>query len=226
MSFHLQKAIQNLKKKILTLGGYVEENVGLAVKALERRNAALAQEVIKNDDRIDQMEVEVEEEGLKMLALYQPVAIDLRFIVVVIKINNELERIGDIAVNIAERALFLSSHEPLKLYFDFPEMADKAQAMLKNSLDALVNMDAALAKKVCADDDEVDAMNRENYEKVNKGVKQYLDDVDALIHLLNVSRHLERIADLASNIAEDVVYMVTGEIIRHRLEDFSKSSES
>lgn len=225
MSAHLQSSIQQLKKKILTLGGYVEENVGLAVRAIEQRDCGLAEQVIANDDRIDQMEVEVEEEGLKMLALYQPVAVDLRFIVVVIKINNELERIGDVAVNIAERALFLANEASTERFFNFTPMADRTKAMLKESLDALVNMDPALAKRVCKADDEVDAMNRDVYQRVNDGVKEHPEMVDALVHILGVSRHLERIADLATNIAEDVVYMVTGEIVRHHIEDFAQESK-
>lgn len=221
MSTHLQKEIEHLKIRILALSAIVEQNVWKAVKSIESRSAELANAVIAADDNVDQVEVEVEEECLKILALHQPVAIDLRFIVAVLKMNDELERIGDLAVNIAERALYLSTVPPVNIPFDFPTMADKARGMLKNSLDAMVNMDPSLARRVCAMDDEVDAINREMYENFKRGVRERLEDLDPLLHLLSVSRHLERIADLATNLAEDVIYMVEGEIVRHHVEDYT-----
>lgn len=221
MSTHLQKEIEHLKIRVLALSAIVEQSVWKAVKAIETRNADLADEVIAGDDNVDQVEVEVEEECLKILALHQPVAIDLRFIVAVLKMNDELERIGDLAVNIAERALYLSTVPQTNIPFDFPTMADKARRMLKESLDAMVNMDPRLARKVCAMDDEVDAINREMYENFKRGVRERIEDLDALLHLLSVSRHLERIADLATNIAEDVIYMAEGEIVRHHVEDYT-----
>jgi phosphate transport system protein len=154
------------------------------------------------------------------LALHQPVAIDLRFIVSVIKINNELERIGDLAVNIAERAAFLATQRKLDILFDFPGMAEKAQSMVKKSLDALVNLDSRLAWEVCASDDEVDEMNRHMYIQIQDSIKKHTNRLECLIHLLSTSRHLERVADSATNIAEDVVYMIEGEIVRHRPETF------
>jgi phosphate transport system protein len=221
MSTHLQKEVAHLKIRVLALSAIVEQSVWRAVKAIETRSIELSNEVIDGDDSIDQVEVEVEEECLKILALYQPVAIDLRFIVAVLKMNDELERIGDLAVNIAERALYLSSVPAVSIPFDFPTMADKARGMLKQALDAMVNMDPRLARHVCAMDDEVDAINREMYENFKRGVRQRPEDLDALLHLLSVSRHLERIADLATNIAEDVIYMVEGEIVRHRIENYT-----
>jgi phosphate transport system protein len=191
-----------------------------AVKALAERNAALAREVMEADPHVDELEVEAEEDCLKVLALHQPVATDLRFIIAVLKINSDLERIGDMAVNIAERAEFLASQERLDPPIDFSEMADQAQRMLKQSLDALVNMDAALAVEVCAADDAVDAINREMYARIQEGIRRRPEHLECLMHLLAVSRHLERIADHATNIAEDVVYMVEGEIVRHRAEDY------
>lgn len=220
MTVHLERELDRLKKKILALGAIVEERVRMAIKAMETRDRDLAKKVIESDDEIDQIEVDVEEGCLKILALYQPVAIDLRFIVAVIKINNDLERIGDIAVNIAERAAFLATQGKLDIPFDFAGMAEKTQSMLKKSLDSLVNMDADLAWEVGAADDEVDAINRDMYLQVQDGIRKNIDRMECLIHLLQASRHLERIADHATNIAEDVIYMINGEIVRHHAEDY------
>ena len=220
MTVHLERELDRLKKKILALGAIVEERVRMAIKAMETRDRELAKKVIEADDEIDQIEVDVEEGCLKILALYQPVAIDLRFIVAVIKINNDLERIGDIAVNIAERAAFLATQGKLDIPFDFAGMAEKTQSMLKKSLDALVNMDSDLAWEVGAADDEVDAINRDMYLQVQDGIRKNIDRMECLIHLLQASRHLERIADHATNIAEDVIYMIKGEIVRHHAEDY------
>ena len=172
--------------------------------------------MIDRDAEIDQFEVDVEEEGLKILALHQPVAIDLRFIIAVIKINNDLERIGDLAVNIAERTLLLASQPPVAIAFDFNGLSAKAQTMLKKSLDALVNLDAGLARQVCAMDDDVDAINRNMYEQVRDAIRRHPEHTDAMIAHLTVSRCLERIADHATNIAEDVIYMTRGDIVRHQ----------
>ena len=220
MSVHLQKEIENLKKDVLSLGADVEENVHKAVQSLRKRDSKLAEEIIAADYYIDRREVDLEEECLKILALHQPVAIDLRFVIAVLKINNDLERIGDLAVNIAEQAVFLTSKPPIDIPFDFAGMSDKTKVMLKNSLDALVNMDPKLARAVCAADDEVDAINRKMYGQVQEGIRKKIEQMESLIHYLGVARHLERIADHATNIAEDVIYMVDGEIVRHKTEDF------
>ncbi len=220
MPKHLHRQMDKLKREVLSLGAVVEDGVRKAVQALEGRDAALAEDVIKRDVDVDQAEVNLEEECLKILALYQPVAIDLRFIVAVLKLNSDLERIGDLAVNIAERALYISEHGAAQFPLDFGKMAREAQQMLKMSLDALVNMDARLAREVCAADDAVDAINRQMYIQVQESIRKTPEHMEGLIHLLSASRHLERIADHATNIAEDVVYMVEGEIIRHRAEDY------
>ncbi len=220
MSVHMQKAIEELKNKMLILSTLVEENVRRAVEAIERRDARLAEEVIENDEDIDDMEVEVEEDCLRILALYQPVATDLRFIVAALKINNDLERVGDLAVNIAERALYLARQTRVRVNLDFRGMAEKTQWMLNQSLDALVHGDPGVARSVCAKDDEVDAINRDMYQVVQEGIREDVSAMDSLIHLLSVSRHLERIADLATNISEDVIYMTEGEIVRHRVEEY------
>ncbi len=217
---HLRREIEKLKKQILTLSAVVEENVYKAVRSLEERDVSLAEEVIACDSRIDQMEVDVEEECLKVLALYQPVAVDLRFIISILKINNDLERVGDLAVNIAERSCFLSTREKPEIPLDFPKMVEKTRTMLRKSLDALVNRDAKLAHEVLTADDEVDAINREMYVKIQEEIRESPDQLESLIHLLSCSRHLERIADHATNVAEDVIYMTEGEIVRHGAEDY------
>ena len=160
------------------------------------------------------MEVEIEEECLKILALHQPVAVDLRFITAVIKINNDLERIADEAVNIARGVSYLSEDKET-FYFDFSQMVEKTQSMLKSSLDALVNLDTDLAVKVCILDDEVDEINGEVHRLVKGAIRDNPEQGEHLINLLLISRHLERIADHATNIAEEVIYLIEGEIIRH-----------
>lgn len=220
MPVHLQREIESLKKKLLALSAMVETAVRKATVSIENRDYDLAKKIIENDIEIDHMEVDVEEDCLKILALYQPVAIDLRFIVAVLKINNDLERIGDLAVNVAERSAFLSKHPPVGLSLGLVEMADKAQDMLKHSLDALVGLNPGLARNVCAADNEVDAMNRQMYLKIQEAIRKNPEKLESLIHLLSVSRHLERIADHATNIAEDVIYMVEGQIARHHTEDY------
>ena len=199
---HFEREIEKLKGKILSLGALVEESVHKAVLALTMRNSSVALKVIDADTDIDMIEVDVEEECLKILALHQPVANDLRLIVAILKINNDLERIGDLAVNIAERAVYLSTQDTVDMPFDFSDMAKKTQTMLKGSLDALVNADTLLARKVCSADDAVDAMNREVYKQVEKAIRKDPEHLNCMIHLLSASRYLERVADHATNIAE------------------------
>jgi phosphate transport system protein len=220
MTAHMANEIEKLKSKLLFLRSLVEESLWKAVKSLQQQDSQLARQVIDEDEVIDQTEVDVEEECLKILALHQPVAIDLRFIVTALKINDDLERIGDLSVNIAERSEFLARHDSVPTPFGFDTMARITQQMLRNSLDALVNMDCTLASKVLKDDDQVDAINKEMYNQVKQTILKYPEHIESLIHLLSVSRHLERIADHAVNIAEDVIYMVEGRIIRHKTEDY------
>jgi phosphate transport system protein len=215
MPIRLQKELEKLKKRILSLGAMVEERVRMAIQALELREANLAEKIIMSDYEIDEFEIEVEEDCLKILALHQPVAVDLRFIIAVIKINNDLERIADEAVNIAERVQIIAKRERLDIPFDYPVMAEKTASMLKKSLDALVNMDDALALNVLRLDDEIDDMKDHAYDVVKQAIGEHPDRVSYLINLLLMCRHLERIADHATNIAEEVVYMVQGEIVRH-----------
>lgn len=226
MSVHQLRAIEQLKKDLLKLSTRVEENLRDAVRSVIDREPVRAKEVIGRDDAIDEMEVEVEEECLKILALFQPVAADLRFIVAALKINNDLERVGDIAVNIGERSCCLADYRPIRTNLDFARMAELAQTMLRNSLDAVVNLDPVRAREVCAADDEVDALNRQMYVQVQDAIRKYPEDLEALIHCLGVSRHLERVADLASNIAEEVIYMAEGEIVRHRVGEYQQESSA
>jgi phosphate transport system protein len=216
MSAHLHVEIEKLKKKIVALTAVVEDAVRKAVKSVDDGNAELAQQLIDGDTDIDRTEVDIEEDCLKLLALYQPVATDLRFIVAVLKINNDVERVGDLAVNIAERALFLCTQEPIDVPFDFAEMRRKTLAMLRDSLGALMNMDARLARQVRALDDEVDEINREMYLKIGQAVRKDPHHIERLLSYLSASRHLERIADYATNIAEDVIYLIEGQIVRHK----------
>ena len=211
----LQRELNELKKKLLKLSAIVEEVVILAVKSIADRNAELAVRIIDGDIEIDHMEVDLEEDCLKLLALYQPVAVDLRFIVAALKINNDLERIGDLAVNIAERAVFMSHREKADFPFDFPAMAETVKKMVRKSLDAFVRMDEDLAHEVMVIEEGVDMLHREMYGKLESGICRNPDQVQTYISLLGVSRNLERIADHATNIAEDVIYLIEGKIVRH-----------
>ena len=212
---HFSRELEKIKKQILSLGAKVEEQVRMATQAVETHDAELAQQIIQSDYDIDEMEVEIEEECLKVLALHQPVAVDLRFLIAVIKINNELERIGDQAVNIAERVDIISKGEQLDLFFDYSAMGEKVQDMLKSSLDALVNMDYDLAYSVVVRDDEVDQIKSDAYDLIKNAMGDHPDKLGELINLLLISRHLERLADHTTNIAEEVIYLIEGEIIRH-----------
>lgn len=219
MTRHIQRQIDSLKQKILDVGTLVEEAIARAISALVNRDAGMAARIIADDDVIDHMEVEVEEECLKILALYQPVAADLRFVVAALKINNDLERMGDLAKNIAKRAMWLSKADPLDLPIDFREMAMRTQHMVKQSLDALVNASPAMARQVRADDDEVDECRSRIRDQILSRIERMPERTESLLKLNSVSKHLERIADMATNVAEDVIYMVEGEIVRHRIKE-------
>ena len=215
MSVHLQREIDKLKKSLLSLCALVEDQVQSAVQAVLNRDEAMAREIVDRDLKIDHLEVEVEEECLKTLALHQPVATDLRLIISALKINNDLERIGDMAVNIARKAVGLAAEPPVELTFDLTEMWSKTHAMLRDSLDSLVNMDSALAYNVCVRDDEIDAMKHAFRVEMEDRIRHNPENVKQYLRLMAISRNLERIADLATNIAEDVVYLVEGRIVRH-----------
>jgi phosphate transport system protein len=215
MARHFQKELEKIKKMILSLGAMVEERVRQSWKAIEAIDPDIARQIIRTDHEVDEMEVEIEEECLKIMALHQPVAIDLRFLIAVIKINNDLERIADEAVNIAERVATLDKYRTTKFFFDYEPMAATTEEMLKLSLDALVNMDVDLAFKVVTMDDEVDEIHRQAYQLIRDEMKAHPDSLIFLMNYYLISRHLERIADHATNVAEEVIYLIEGEIIRH-----------
>jgi phosphate transport system protein len=215
---HFQRELDKIKKMILSLGAMVEQRVGKIGHAIEDRDVEWAKEIIHLDHEIDEMEVEIEEECLKIIALHQPVAADLRFLVAVIKINNDLERIGDQVVNVAQRIKSLAKRPEVSSYFDYSEMAEKAELMLRMSLDSLVNQDIDVAVKVLHLDDVVDEIQVDAYDRIKNALKEKSrEDVGYMINLLLISRHLERLADHATNIAEEVVYMIEGDIVRHSL---------
>ena len=215
MSVLLSREITSLKKKILQMTALVEESVRKAVGAVRHKNEALAEEVIQNDDQIDLMENGLEEECLKILALHQPVATDLRYVIVCLKINNDLERIGDLAVNIADRAKAISRDEDEFMPESISMMIDTSIAMLKKSLDAFIEMDVKLAREVSLMDDIVDELNRNMYQEIKTLIMKDPKRTGYLLHILGVSRQLERIGDYAVNISEDVIYMIDGKIVRH-----------
>jgi phosphate transport system protein len=215
MAVLMQQELDELKKQLLALSAEVEGRVKQAVQALLTGDRKLAQKVKDGDAQIDNLEIELEEECLKVLALHQPVATDLRFIVSILKINNDLERVADFAVNIADRALDLGGAIKIECPYDVATMAELVEKMLKMALDSLVDKDTELARKTIRLDDEVDDMHKENFVKVKEAIKMDPTFIDGLVYYLSISRYLERMGDLATNIAEDVVYQVDGEIIRH-----------
>lgn len=214
MTGHLQSSIEKIKKEILSLGAMVEDRFQKSIFAVKTEDLELAQKIIDTDYQIDEREIEVEEECLKILALYQPVATDLRFLVAVIKINNDLERIADYASNIAKR-FKTSANDPDKFKYDYTPMADTASKMLRMSLDALVRMDVDMAYEVRDIDSEVNKMRNDAYDSMKNDIKSYPEKVGAIINMYLISRHIERIGDHTTNIAEEVIYLIEGEIIRH-----------
>lgn len=219
MTILMKNEVDKLKKNILTVCSLVEQNVEKAVASVANGDEKLAREVIASDNQVDQNEVEVEEECLKILALYQPVAIDLRYVVAILKINNDLERIGDQAVNIAKQAIEFQKKETFKVPVDFSDMVKKTQQMLNHALDAMINLDLEKAQAVLRSDDDVDAIHMNMYTIIEGKIKEQPTQANLLIRTLSVSRNLERIADYATNIAEDVIYMIKGKIIRHGVAD-------
>jgi phosphate transport system protein len=224
MSIHLERDLENLQRDILTLAASVEESIYKAIRALQDRETDLAQEVIAGDSQIDQQENQIEEECLKLLALHQPVAVDLRRIAAVLKINTDLERMADLAGDIAERALVLAKPPYIAIPPDLQRMTDLTTSMVRQSLDAFVHLDSRLARRVLRLDDEVDRFNRDIITELIQVMKQSPELIEPAMSLFSATRHLERIADHATNIAEDVVYLVEGEIIRHHPEAVNADS--
>lgn len=216
MSKHLARELDDLHHDILSMCAMVEEMVHQAVDELAEPNYEKARAMATKDDEIDEWDVRIEEECLKILAMHQPVATDLRRITSVLKIANELERVADLAVHIAERACGLVSWPEVYAPAKLKEMAEIAVEMLRSSIDAYVDLDSGLARRVCARDEAVDRLNMEIIAEILARMKATPEHIEPLLHLFSASRHVERVADHATNIAEDVVYLVEGEIIRHR----------
>jgi len=216
MSQVFMNEVDRLKRQILSLSAMVEEHVMLTVNALRERDESLAKQVMNNDDKIDDAEVEVEEEGLKILALHQPVAIDLRFVTAVLKINNDLERIGDIASNVAKRTRRLCRNPEVHVPSELIELGRHVRDMLHDSLDAFVILDSEKAMAICFRDDRADELTRITRDLAQKEAVSDPDHLPLYVDIILAARSFERIGDLATNICEDVIYMVRGEIVRHR----------
>jgi len=215
MDTHYQQELNKLKEHLLKMAGLAERAIRNGVEALMNRDTPLAEKTIAADQAINQMEILIDEECLKLLALHQPMAADLRFITSAMRINTELERIGDQAVNIAERAVSLNQEAQLKPYIDIPRMAEITQSMVKDVLDAFVNGDAKLARTVCERDDQVDGLNDQVFRELLTYMMADSSTISRSVHLIIVSRCLERIADHATNIAEAVIFMNKALVIKH-----------
>lgn len=219
MHRHFDEELKDLKEKLLRMSSLAEEAICTAIKSLVDRDSNLAEKVIKSDDAINMLEIEIDELSIKLLALRQPEAGDLRFITSAIKIDKDIERMGDHAVNISESALDLLKVPPLKPLIDIPRMAELAQAMVRDSLNAFVNSDVGLAKNVCERDTEVDNLNDQLFRGLLTYMMQDPKNIERALNLILVARNLERVADLATNISEDVIYITNGRVIKHHLEE-------
>jgi len=217
MQRHFHEELDALKQTLLAMGGLVEDQIRRVMRALTERDDALAHEVIERDRQVNTYDVEVDEQCVELLALHQPTAGDLRFITTAMKIVTDLERIGDQAVNIAQRVIELNREPQLKPYIDLPRMAERAQAMVKESLDAFVARDTDLARRVCGEDAEVDALKEQIFRELLTFMMEDPRAIPRAIRLILISRFMERVADHATNIAEMVVYLVEGKMVRHTL---------
>lgn len=215
MRVHFQREIDKLKQQILGMSAEVEEAVADAVRAVETRDPELANSVLEKENQTNAHEVDVEEECLKILALHQPVAADLRYLVAVLKINHDLERIGDLAVHVAQGALLLCEMPPVEIPSQLGEMASKSQQMLKKVLDAFVSVDVVAAREIRLADSDLDALNRAMAARLKTEMSRHPEHLEALLKLMHIARHLERIGDHATNIAEDLIYLIEGKIVRH-----------
>ncbi len=210
--------LKNLKEKLLRMAALVEQSIAQSIEGLKAQKEGLAREVLKREDQVNLLDVEIDEACLRLLALRQPMAGDLRFITSAMKIGSELERMGDLAVNIAERTLELLKAPILKPLIDIPRMAKLAQSMVKDALDAFINRDEELARSVCRRDDEVDSLNDQIFRELLTYMMQDPLSIARAVELILVGRHLERIADHATNIGEDVIYLAKGKTIKHHIE--------
>jgi phosphate transport system protein len=212
---HFQEELEQLKRRLLEMGGLAEENVRLAVKGLVDRDHELIERVLLGDEPLNALHIEIDNRSFTLLALYQPMAADLRTIVAALKINTDLERVGDLAVNIAEAARRYASHPPVKKLIDIPRMASIAQTMLRDALDAFVRRDVDLAQQVLTEDDKLDALKTQIFRELLTYMLQDTSTIEPALDLILVSRHLERIGDHATNIAEDVIFIVSARDVRH-----------
>jgi phosphate transport system protein len=226
MSKHLLRDMENLNHELLAISSLVEEMIDKATQALVDRRHQLAQEVVTSDPLVDLHEVQVEEECLKMLALHQPVAVDLRRIATVMKVNNDLERIADLAVSIAQRAQATDAYPAFPIPERLPKMVSLATQMVRSAMDAFVKLDTDFARRIIAMDAQVDQLNCEIIEELQAIMQKSPDLVSPALHCFSAVRHIERIADHATNIAEDVVYLVEGDIVRHRIPKVSEAISS
>ncbi len=217
MQRHFHEELETLKQTLLAMGGLVEDQIRRVLRALVERDSDLAQEVIERDREVNSYDVEVDEKCVELLALHQPTAGDLRFITTAMKIVTDLERIGDQAVNIGQRVLELNREPQLKPYIDLPRMAEQAQRMVKESLDAFVARDTELARQVCGEDDAVDALKEQVFRELLTFMMEDPKTIPRAIRLILISRFLERVADHATNIAEMVIFMVESKMVRHTL---------
>jgi len=219
MERRFDEELKDLKEKLLRMAGLAEDSIAKAVKALKDRDRALVGQVFEQEDRINLLEIEIDEVCMRLLALRQPMAGDLRFITSAMRIGSELERIGDQSVNIAERTIELLKVPQLKPLIDIPRMAGLAQAMVVDSINAFVNRDAELARQICARDDEVDQINHQIFRELLTYMMEDPATIPRAVELILIGRHLERIADHATNIGEDVIYLVKGKSIKHHIEE-------
>jgi phosphate transport system protein len=216
---HFEEELDQLKARLLEMGGLAEDRVQTAVRALVDRDTALADRVLASDAAINQLHVEIDDRSFKLLALHQPMAVDLRAIVSAVKINTDLERVGDLAINIAEAVGRYLEHPPVKELIDIPRMAVIAQEMLRDALDAYVRRDVALAQTVLDRDDELDALKTLVFRELLTHMLRDQATIEPSLDLILVSRHLERIGDHATNVAEDVIFMVLAKDVRHHQDD-------
>jgi phosphate transport system protein len=212
---HFQEELDVLKSRLLEMGGLAEQRVRRAVQGLAEREHDLIESVLIGDEPINALQLEIDDRCLKLLALHQPMATDLRAVMAAVKINTDLERVGDLAVNIAEAAKRYAMHPPVKKLIDIPKMADIAQAMLRDALDSYVKRDMALARQVLHQDDSLDALKTQIFRELLSFMLKDPSTIEAALDLILVSRHLERIGDHATNIAEDVIFMVSARDVRH-----------
>ncbi len=215
---HFQEELEQLKARLLEMGGLAEDRLRLAVRGLVERDLAVVDKVLVGDAAINQLHIEIDDRCFKLLALHQPMAVDLRAIVSAVKINTDLERVGDLAVNIAEAAGRYLEHPPVKELIDIPRMADIAQDMLRDALDAYVRRDLALARRVLDRDDELDLLKTLVFRELLTHMLRNQETIEPSLDLILVSRHLERIGDHATNVAEDVIFMVSAKDVRHQAE--------